>query len=78
MLFARPGWRGASLGVQHDRPFFAACGIIKPHLPAIVPQQFFNLYPVDQIFYPPGVLDETHNTQATNADIVDLGTRESA
>ena len=51
----RATWMARSvLGVQHDRPFFAACGIIKPHLPAIVPQQFFNLYPVDQHLLPAG------------------------
>lgn len=61
------------LKVSHAKPFFAACGIIKPHLPYIVPQQFFDLYPASSIFYPPGVLDPTHNTQATNSDVADLG-----
>ena len=71
----RATWMARSvLGVQHDRPFFAACGIIKPHLPAIVPQQFFNLYPIDQHLLPAGGSRRTHNTQGTNADIVDLGT----
>lgn len=31
------------------KPFFLALGISKPHLPWIVPQQFFDLYPLDQI-----------------------------
>jgi len=32
-----------------DKPFFMALGISKPHLPWFVPQQFFDLYPLDQI-----------------------------
>ena len=31
------------------KPFFLALGISKPHLPWIVPQQFFDLYPLDKI-----------------------------
>ena len=71
----RARWMADSvLKVRHRRPFFAACGIIKPHLPAIVPQRFFDLYPDEAaLVYPPGVLDRTHSTQATNADVVDLG-----
>ncbi|WP_145170132.1 sulfatase [Rubripirellula lacrimiformis] len=33
------------LGQQHDKPFFLAVGIVKPHLPFVCPQQFFDLYP---------------------------------
>ena len=62
------------LSVAHGEPFFAACGIVKPHLPAIVPQQFFSPYPEASLFLPSGVLDPTHHTRATNADLRDLGT----
>lgn len=62
------------LAVSHTRPFFAACGIFKPHLPFIVPQRFFNLYPMNAIVYPPGVVDPANNTRETNADVQDLGT----
>lgn len=33
------------LGREHDKPFFLAVGIIKPHLPFVCPKQFFDLYP---------------------------------
>jgi hypothetical protein len=70
----RANWMAQSiLRVTHSKPFFAACGIVKQHLPAIVPQQFFNLYPESSLFYPPEVLDATHHTKATNADPEDLG-----
>jgi arylsulfatase A-like enzyme len=38
--------------VQRDfegKPFFLALGLSKPHLPWEVPQQFFDLYPLDQL-----------------------------
>lgn len=42
----------AQLGKKHDRPFFLACGIFKPHLPWYVPQKYFDLYPLEQIALP--------------------------
>ncbi len=34
-----------------DKPFFIACGIQKPHVPFLVPSQYFDLYPTDKITY---------------------------
>lgn len=43
-------WAGDQLARDFDgKPFFMALGISKPHLPWIVPQQFFDLYPLDKI-----------------------------
>jgi len=33
----------------NGKPFFLALGISKPHLPWYVPQQFFDMYPLDKI-----------------------------
>jgi arylsulfatase A-like enzyme len=60
------------LGKRHDRPFFGAIGLSKPHLPFTVPQKFFDLYRPDDLHYPPGVLDPRHNTLETNEDVRDL------
>ncbi len=57
---------------RHDRPFFGAIGLRKPHGPFIVPQKFFDLYDDSRLHYPPGVLDPAHNTLATNEDVADL------
>jgi arylsulfatase A-like enzyme len=46
------------------KPFFMALGISKPHLPWIVPQQFFDLYPLDKI-QPVEIFRDDHD------DIVD-------
>ncbi len=40
----------ASYGVEilkqrHDKPFFLAVGLTKPHIPCVCPKQFFDLYP---------------------------------
>ena len=40
------------LGERHDRPFFLACGLFRPHLPWYVPQEFFDRYPLDAIRLP--------------------------
>lgn len=38
-----------SLRKYKDRPFFIACGFVKPHSPPTAPQKFFDLYDVDKI-----------------------------
>jgi arylsulfatase A-like enzyme len=41
------------LGRRHDRPFFIACGLSKPHLPWSVPATYYDRFPVDGILLPP-------------------------
>jgi arylsulfatase A-like enzyme len=46
---------------KHDKPFFLAIGLIKPHLPWYVPKKYFDLYPLSKIILPktlPGDLDD--------------------
>ena len=33
----------------NDEPFFMAVGFLRPHTPLIVPQKYFDMYPLDQI-----------------------------
>ena len=40
------------LAKKHDRPFFLACGIFRPHLPWYAPKRFFDLYPLKKIRLP--------------------------
>jgi arylsulfatase A-like enzyme len=51
------------LGRKHDKPFFLAAGIYRPHLPWFVPQKYFDKFPIEHIRKP--VLLED--------DIADLG-----
>ena len=41
------------LGRPHDRPFFLACGLHKPHLPWVVPLKYYALFPEETIQLPP-------------------------
>jgi len=41
------------LQAKHDKPFFLACGIHKPHMPWNVPKKYYDLYPLDTIELPP-------------------------
>lgn len=38
---------------KHEKPFFLACGFVKPHLPWIVPQKYYDMYPLETIKLPP-------------------------
>lgn len=47
-------WKNAQycaeyLQKKHDKPFFLACGISRPHAPLIAPKEYFDLYPIDKI-----------------------------
>jgi len=36
----------------HEKPFFLACGIYRPHLPWYVPQKYFDMFPIDSVQLP--------------------------
>jgi arylsulfatase A-like enzyme len=46
-------WVIDQLQKQHEKPFFLAAGIFRPHLPWYVPQPYFDNYPVEDIQLPP-------------------------
>lgn len=46
-------WAIEQLNQDHDRPFFLGVGFLRPHVPWHVPQQWFDLYPIDQVQTPP-------------------------
>ena len=37
---------------KHDKPFFLACGIFRPHIPWFNPKQYFDLHPLNEIKLP--------------------------
>jgi iduronate 2-sulfatase len=49
-------WAVDQLQKKHDKPFFLACGVHKPHMPWNVPRKWYDLYPLETIKLPP-VLD---------------------
>ena len=53
-----PDWNIVSYGIQqlgrkHDKPFFLAVGLHKPHMPWNVPRKYFDMFPVSSIKLPP-------------------------
>jgi arylsulfatase A-like enzyme len=50
-------WRTADLaadflGQDHDKPFFLACGIMRPHNPWHAPQKYFDMHPIEDVQLP--------------------------
>lgn len=40
------------LSKTHNKPFFLACGIFRPHSPQLAPQEFFDMYPLESLKVP--------------------------
>ncbi len=45
-------WFEKKLQDDYQKPFFMAVGMAKPHLPFIVPEEYFNMYGLDTIRVP--------------------------
>ncbi len=48
---------------KNDQPFFLGVGFIRPHTPCVVPQKYFDRFPLDEIELPtikPGDAADTH------------------
>ncbi len=43
---------------KRDKPFFIACGLIKPHLPWAVPRKYYEMYPREDVRLPPHRKDD--------------------
>lgn len=46
------------LNEKSDKPFFIACGLVKPHMPFSVPKKWFDLFPLETIELPPHKPDD--------------------
>jgi arylsulfatase A-like enzyme len=45
-------WASNYLGKKHDKPFFLAAGMFRPHLPWYVPRKYFEEFPLARITLP--------------------------
>jgi len=52
------------LGRTHEKPFFLACGIFRPHLPWYAPRKYFDLYPLGEIKLPDVPADDLDDIPA--------------
>ena len=53
-----PDYKAVSYGIEklnskHDKPFFLAVGLTKPHMPFSVPKKYFDQFPLESIQLPP-------------------------
>ena len=48
----------ASLQKKHDKPFFLAVGMHKPHMPWNVPKKWFDMFPLEKIKLPPHLVND--------------------
>lgn len=71
-------WAAGFLAKPQPRPFFLACGIVKPHTPWHVPAKYFELFPPDRIIIPALAADETVGVPATAKDKLNANLRELA
>lgn len=46
-------WCIERMNKQHGKPLFLACGLHKPHLPFAVPRKYYDMFPLDEIQFPP-------------------------
>jgi arylsulfatase A-like enzyme len=45
-------WAVERLQQKHHKPFFLAVGLVRPHVPYTAPQEFFDLYPLEDVVVP--------------------------
>lgn len=57
-----PDYRAASAGIKeiqsNDAPLFLSVGIYRPHVPWIVPQEYFDKYPLESLQLPEGLSND--------------------
>jgi arylsulfatase A-like enzyme len=50
--FKSVDWAIRQLGRRHEKPFFLACGIYRPHNPWYVPRKFYEMFPLESVKLP--------------------------
>ena len=51
-------WAANVLHKTHDRPFYLAVGLIRPHTPLYAPKKYFDMYPIEDVELPPYKKDD--------------------
>jgi len=62
-------WAEERLAEKHDRPFFLAVGMIRPHAPWYAPQKWFDMHPPEQLTMPPYLKDDLDDVPQISRDL---------
>lgn len=66
-------WATEQLQRQHEKPFFLAVGIYRPHLPWYVPRKYFEMFPLDEVQLPPLVENDLEDVPERGIEIAERG-----
>ncbi|WP_296700589.1 sulfatase [Algoriphagus sp.] len=58
---------------DHDKPFFLAAGIYRPHLPWYVPQKYFDMFPLESIELPKTLEGDTTDLGNVAKELISRG-----
>lgn len=65
-------WCGDYIKETHNKPFFLACGIFRPHLPWHAPKEFYDKMPaVNDIILPPYLKNDRNDTYGGSNKVLD-------
>ncbi|MGQ1785345.1 sulfatase [Saccharicrinis sp. GN24d3] len=66
-------WVSDQLRKNHEKPFFLACGIYRPHVPWYVPKKYFDMFPLDSIQLPKTMENDLDDVSDRAMDIAHRG-----
>ena len=66
-------WVIEQLRGEHDRPFFLAAGIYRPHLPWYVPRRYFEMFPLEDIEVPELIDGDIDDVPERGRELADRG-----
>lgn len=66
-------WVIDQLNREHEKPFFLACGIYRPHLPWYVPQKYFDMFPIEEVELPKYLENDLDDVGERARDIAHRG-----
>jgi len=71
--FQSVNYISGQLQKEHDKPFFLACGIYRPHVPWYVPQKYFDMFPLEDIKLPETIVDDTSDLGNRAMELISRG-----
>ena len=77
--FKSAKWASNQLSKKHEKPFFMAVGFIRPHVPWLVPQKWFDQVKINEIQTPPYLkndMDDIPEIGKALADVPEMPTTE--